>query len=870
MKLRAIRLANVRRFAGQSVTVAPFGDGLSVIAAPNETGKSTLFDALHALFFAPHGSRARDVVALQPHSGGRVEVGAEIELPEGRFLVEKAFLARPVARVTDLATGRIVAQEDAAEAWLGRLTASALHGPAGLLWVRQGVTTLEAEGRERDRLVTARRDLLSSVAGEIDKLTGGRRMDRVRDACLAALGQLVTTATNRPRKGGPWAEVREEIAARDAEIATLEGQSRALADALTRRREIAGHLARIEAPEARAARDAALAAAEAALAAAEAHAARLAAATQEAEVARLTAEEARRQAAAFEAALAPLARLAAAETDAATAVESLDARMSAVRAAEERARAAHLVAQDDLSAARTAAGAARLATAARDAARLRDDLVLRLAAAETQAAALAAAEMRLAALRVTPEGLSALDRALAALATARAAAAARAVTLTVIYDPGAPPILRDGAALRAGPIAVTAQTRLTLPGIGGIEIDPGAATADPAALATAEGLVARALAACGADTPDAARKALRDREAAQSARALAAELLRAHAPDGLPALRAALAAAAVKGDAAPAAEASPDPARLPACEIAEAAARDTLEAARAAIAALAPPLAEARAALTLAASRRADAEIAAGDSAGRADRRSALAAAASAAAATQTRAAAARETLAAAAPDLATARAERARTLSARESAQAEAARLREEQARLVGMIQTQADLAVDERLAAARDARAAAADREARLAAESAALARLAAVLDTTRAAARETYFGPVEREIAPLLALLSDTASLTFDAESLLPDRLARDGAEEPLATLSGGTQEQVAILTRLAFARLFARAGTPVPVILDDALVHTDDVRILRMFTALHRVAADQQVIVLTCRTAAFEALGGARPVLTVAPL
>ncbi len=65
-----------------------------------------------------------------------------------------------------------------------------------------------------------------------------------------------------------------------------------------------------------------------------------------------------------------------------------------------------------------------------------------------------------------------------------------------------------------------------------------------------------------------------------------------------------------------------------------------------------------------------------------------------------------------------------------------------------------------------------------------------------------------------------------------------------------------------TRLAFARLFARSGRPVPVILDDALVHSDDDRIEAMFTALHRVAQEQQIIVLTCRQRAFAPLGGER--------
>ncbi|WP_419269062.1 hypothetical protein [Paracoccus sp. T5] len=56
----------------------------------------------------------------------------------------------------------------------------------------------------------------------------------------------------------------------------------------------------------------------------------------------------------------------------------------------------------------------------------------------------------------------------------------------------------------------------------------------------------------------------------------------------------------------------------------------------------------------------------------------------------------------------------------------------------------------------------------------------------------------------------------------------------------------------------------------MILDDALAHSDDDRIEAMFTAVHCVAQDQQVLVLTCRQRAFAALGGERARVTLAPI
>ena len=92
------------------------------------------------------------------------------------------------------------------------------------------------------------------------------------------------------------------------------------------------------------------------------------------------------------------------------------------------------------------------------------------------------------------------------------------------------------------------------------------------------------------------------------------------------------------------------------------------------------------------------------------------------------------------------------------------------------------------------------------------------------------------------------------------MLPTALVRAGTEEGFDILSGGTQEQIALLVRLAFARMLAKAGAPAPVIFDDAIVYTDDDRIERMFDALTRQAHDLQIIVFSCRQKAFRDLGG----------
>src|SRR3546814_13043786 len=90
---------------------------------------------------------------------------------------------------------------------------------------------------------------------------------------------------------------------------------------------------------------------------------------------------------------------------------------------------------------------------------------------------------------------------------------------------------------------------------------------------------------------------------------------------------------------------------------------------------------------------------------------------------------------------------------------------------------------------------------------------------------------------------------------------DGIHRDGpSPETGERLSAGTQEQIAVLVRLAMGALICERGHEVPIILDDALVFSDDDRIEQMFDALNRAGRTQQVIVLTCSSHAFAVLGG----------
>ena len=148
MKLRALRMANVRRFDSEGVAVEDIGDGLNVFAAPNEAGKSTLFDGLQALLFYKSNSTASAIRKLQPYSGGWPHISADVEFEGGRYRIEKRFLGQKFDKVVDLNAGQEIAVADEAQAWIDRMIGveGKDRGPAGLLWVRQGESSSLKEG----------------------------------------------------------------------------------------------------------------------------------------------------------------------------------------------------------------------------------------------------------------------------------------------------------------------------------------------------------------------------------------------------------------------------------------------------------------------------------------------------------------------------------------------------------------------------------------------------------------------------------------------------------------------------------------------------------------------------------------------------
>ncbi|WP_114285646.1 AAA family ATPase [Candidatus Halocynthiibacter alkanivorans] len=870
MKLLALHLTNVRKFTGKRASITGIGSGITVVSEANEFGKSTFFDAIHALFFEKYSSSAKPVKSLQPYAGGAVEVAADVQTDQGAFRVEKRFLSRKSAKITRLSDGATVAQDDEAERWISALLGTANDGPAGLLWVRQGLVGLEPDSaKEKTQLKETRRDLLSSVAGEIDAMTGGRRMDRVMRRVADNLSEI-TTRTGR--KAGAWKAASDEVVALETELASVTTQVQTLEKALNDRKQSEASLKRLDNADAKARRDEAFTAAKAAMEEARAHVGAVTGARQKRDLAELKATSAQSE---LDAILKAIDTLQAAEKQAKTSSAAADDAMleaHSLKAALEAVQILHKRETEAVSETRKQLDVVRRQIVARKSQEEAAQLKRQITKAETVLGERDAARAITKASGATPDWLRRAEAAQGEVSKLNAVVEAQATTLSMTYD-GAARVTRNGAIVPAGqPLALDGETFLDLPGIGRMTIHAQAAGEEgKTRLATGESALKDILSHAGAASLQEARRLATTRVEAETKADLAQAVLDTLAPNGIAALRTAkadadLAATGAHNEELPAI--ADLEAHLMQAEETEEGTQRRLNGTDAEYASSRETTVKLQAAADTAEHTLERANADAGPEDTRAHRRAERLRIQAQEQGALAKTEADLQAMIAAAPDPDTVAAELKRAEDTVTAARQERVQVGERLAALSSEIRTLAGNGIEEHRDELEGQLEAAGATEARFARQAAALTRLQAALDTERDAARDTYFGPVQEELKPLLSILHRDAVLSFDSESLLPTGLMRDQAEETLEDLSGGTKEQIAILTRLAFARLFARQGRHMPIILDDALVYSDDDRIIKMFTALTRVAQDQQILVFSCRQLAFQDLGGARPTVEIA--
>lgn len=151
---------------------------------------------------------------------------------------------------------------------------------------------------------------------------------------------------------------------------------------------------------------------------------------------------------------------------------------------------------------------------------------------------------------------------------------------------------------------------------------------------------------------------------------------------------------------------------------------------------------------------------------------------------------------------------------------------------------------------------------RQAELVRRADALELLLELLKAKRHALTQRLQAPLQRHLNRYLQLLFPQAQLSVD-EHLMPTQLVRtvNGSQEygDIDSLSFGAREQMGLISRLAYADLLQEAGRPTLIILDDALVHSDQQRLAQMKRVLFDAAQRHQILLFTCHPENWRDLG-----------
>jgi DNA repair exonuclease SbcCD ATPase subunit len=862
MQIRKIQIQNYRKLIGP-VVIEDIGDGITVIAGDNEEGKSTLLQALRTALFDRHNLAGDAAESMQPFGHKvRPEIGLEFEIDGVAYRLNKGFCLRPSAElVTPTGTLAGLHAEEKLQELLGfrppgkgQGKPDQHHGVFGMFWIEQG-RAFSPLPLSQDNRTT----LMSALESEVGQVLGGSR-GRTLKAAIATQYRAFFTDGSKPK--GSYAEaissvveLEEEIAPKREQLKSYDGK----VDELSRARDrLAGY--EREGRLSRAQDD--LKAAQAKLEQIETlrgnvtnttHAYRLAEAEVRAPTAAVVQRDAliEREKRDREEFVALATALNAADNsvkelsiefsakavilnETESALDDANKKLDGIDRKIERQR---LTAQKDQL--RTAVDAA---TEANDKAR----------AARAASAAIKVDVATLKHLRTLDQKRVEAESALAGSSTLIQFRLKSASLVTV----------GGSAAPSSGDISVTDPTELEIAGVGQITVVPGGeeletkkSNAGASRRQMQEEL--RKVACTSLADADTQEQERRDHDAAAKTYA---EVLKVHAPDGMEILTENLAEVTAAIAKLPDASKDDNVDRTSAlasqrdADVRVRESRTERDAYQARLNSAKEELASQRALSSSADSR-------ARESAAELERarevksdimlREELAAASN-------RVTGARAVLEQAEKQLADADPEVAQLLfeSARDghkAIQEDIERLRNSASTLTLELQLLGQQGLGETLQELEGQLVVAIQHRDRLKREADALKLLYDTLVRAEQRAREAFLAPVQTRVQPYLRLLLPETELVLSDDHLGVTALRRNGQEEPFESLSVGAREQVAVLTRLAFADLLREQGTIAPVVLDDALVNTDPNRFKRMVLAIRKASKNLQIIVLTCNEA-----------------
>jgi chromosome segregation ATPase len=879
MLIKSLMVEGVGRFVSPAY-IDGFSEGVNVLAAGNEAGKSTLFRAIRSCVFCRHDSKGQEMRDL---CSDDTQLPATVQLSflhDGcTYVIRKSFLRSPSATLTK--DGHEIARSKQADeaVWelLGLTPGSGRtldDGAFGILWVGQGTSIgVPVPGPAASSMLN------SAIESEVGALIGGERARRAVEEISTELRRYLTD-TDRPKSDGPlhravrdlehWQVTENEARSR---FATLEQQFSSLLQLRQRRQELTDPVT----------------AEQVAKELVEAKGSLTEAQSSAQELRRFEAEEnsARR---ALESATQRLKQLRdlTGRIDASRQNEVAMARaLLEQQACEQGARAALLQTQEHIADAEKQGQSLsareqqleKLASAAIRAIR-KDDLSRQLIVLEGSAKELLRIDAELGQINIKQQNIDDLDELERNIATLDAQLSAASALLTVEVRPAGSGQIRIGSERPEGTVSapVVAPTKVTVGDLAVITVTP-AANPGHEKRQSFDAERSSLLKSIGVASSAEARASLSKRRDVEASRKAILTELKTLKVSGDPASVIAKTKTDLAETDAAISAALADAKRqsLPTSkEIEEEKLelrqqRASLDARRANHEETRKQQLEALESAVASRSgtdsklelirRTIEDDTAICPDAERVARDAALVADVMTAETTHQTAATLLSAKRQTAPDIAeierrTVRCHRLE--KALENRKNNLIELEREIGRLTGQIQTAGGDGVGETLAAANEQRALAERELSQIQERVSTLKLLRDTISGCLAEGRERYYEPVRKHLRPFLNDLFQGAELELGDDFAITG--IRRNRAEAFTRLSDGTQEQIAVLVRLAMASMLAERGLTVPVILDDALVYCDDDRIKRMFDALSRAGKHQQVIILTCRVRTFAPLGG----------
>ena len=881
MKLRELSVNQFKRFT-EPTKLGKLCDGLNLVVGPNELGKSTLLDALRAALFERYSSKARPIIALQnDRSGAAPVVELVFEVGDAEYTLTKRFVKNPYARLR-CPDGTLL-EADAAEDELRNLlgfaeagnrgATSETLGMWGVLWVQQG----QSFGRP-DLPDSALASLSAGLESEVGMVLGGRRGRELPQVIKQRRGELVTAARRQPR--GEYKDTLDQVSELEQRLIGQQQQHLEMSETLDQLALAEERLRRLEDGSQDRNDQEELEQAREQLGEVERRDLQLEAARSELQNRQGQVEQAHRV-----------------QCERASRREELESDQEQLRQETERLEELQQQERESLVALEGLREAATDAVAAVDKATEAEahcrsildsisrtaelsDLLRRQSDVEAAQQRLTDAQSQAEQIQVTDEVLLRIRQAaeIADQADARLRVAATRISFDIPED-RLTGIEADGAPLADPPATIEAvePVTITVPERGRILVEPAVADRDQLLRAEREARVElhAALSAAGAQSL-AGAQILRDRRRDLDAAASAAreELERLAPSDSASTLKPRIDELRQALEALPSEE---DAGQLPPRDDAEAA----LALAQAELQKTRGEERVSREALDVRVQAVTELSVEVRTLENTVDSQTELIERRQERLSTDAEAVSDKR-LAEASDTAAQAVTEQQQTVSALEENWSASTRTQLEAriSRLTSTIEQRASSRVDTKIETVRlrerveahdgagideaiehtqyELEQAARQRD-RLSRELDVLDLLGDTLRAAESEARERYLAPVVSRVHPYLQMLFPSAEISMDEDLYITGMSRRAGYEESFDRLSMGTQEQIAVLVRLAFAELLIDQGAPAAVILDDALAFSDDRRMRLMFDILSHAAQRVQIVVFTCREQLFEGLG-----------